>query len=407
MEKPKIRFKGYNDAWEQRKFGELVDKYEEPVETPTDGYMRLGIRSHAKGTFHSYVEKGKELETAKMFKVAANNFIVNITFGWEHAVAITDQEDAGKLVSHRFPQFSFHEGMVPKFFRYLILDECFRHHLELSSPGGAGRNRVLKLESMLDYKMNFPITQEQEKIAAYFDNLDHLITLNQRKCDEMITLKKYMLQKMFPKDGEKVPEIRFSGFTDAWEQRKVLDLLIQPVTDGPHETPELVEEGIPFISVDAIVDNKIDFTRKRGNITETYNQECCKKYKPQLLDVFLVKSGSTVGKVAIVETTDDFNIWSPLAAMRCGDITDSYFLYFLLQTRDMQAQIADKASNGTQPNLGMRELEKFGTTVPGSMDEQKVIGEYFKALDDLITLHQRKCEELQNIKKFMLQNMLI
>ena len=86
MEKPKIRFKGYNDAWEQRKFGELVDKYEEPVETPTDGYMRLGIRSHAKGTFHSYVEKGKELETAKMFKVAANNFIVNINLSTNHFV---------------------------------------------------------------------------------------------------------------------------------------------------------------------------------------------------------------------------------------------------------------------------------------------------------------------------------
>ena len=178
---PEIRFSGFTDAWEQRKFGELVEKYEEPVETPTDGYMRLGIRSHAKGTFHSYVEKGKELETAKMFKVAANNFIVNITFGWEHAVAITDEEDAGKLVSHRFPQFSFREGMIPKFFRYLILDECFRHHLELSSPGGAGRNRVLKLESMLDYKMFFPMIQEQEKIATYFDELDKLITLHQRK----------------------------------------------------------------------------------------------------------------------------------------------------------------------------------------------------------------------------------
>ena len=78
-------------AWEQRKFGDLVEKYEDPVKTPTEGYMRLGIRSHAKGTFHSYVEKGKELETAKMFRVAADKFIVNITFGWEHAVAITDE----------------------------------------------------------------------------------------------------------------------------------------------------------------------------------------------------------------------------------------------------------------------------------------------------------------------------
>ena len=178
---PEIRFEGFTEAWEQRKFGDLVEKYEDPVVTPTEGYTRLGIRSHAKGTFHSYVEKGKELETAKMFRVASDKFIVNITFGWEHAVAITDENDAGKLVSHRFPQYSFNAGMIPKFFRYLILDKKFKHHLELSSPGGAGRNRVLKLSDMLEYKMNFPCEEEQRKIAAYFDDLDNLITLHQRK----------------------------------------------------------------------------------------------------------------------------------------------------------------------------------------------------------------------------------
>lgn len=194
---PEIRFSGFTEDWEQRKFGEIVEKYEDPVETPTEGYTRLGIRSHAKGTFHSYVEKGKELETAKMFRVAADKFIVNITFGWEHAVAITDENDAGKLVSHRFPQYSFNAGMDPKFFRYLILDENFKHHLELSSPGGAGRNRVLKLSDMLEYKMIFPSEAEQRKIATYFDDLDHLITLHQRKCNELKEIKKYMLQNMF------------------------------------------------------------------------------------------------------------------------------------------------------------------------------------------------------------------
>lgn len=195
---PKIRFNGYTDDWEQRKFGEIVEKYEDPVETPTEGYTRLGIRSHAKGTFHSYVEKGKELETAKMFRVAADKFIVNITFGWEHAVAITDENDAGKLVSHRFPQYSFNAGMEPKFFRYLILDENFKHHLELSSPGGAGRNRVLKLSDMLQYKMNFPSEAEQKKIAVYFDDLDHLITLHQRKLEKLKKVKKSLLEHMFP-----------------------------------------------------------------------------------------------------------------------------------------------------------------------------------------------------------------
>ena len=178
---PEIRFKGFTDPWEQRKFGEITSKYENPVPTPHDGYYRLGIRSHAKGTFHSYVAKGQELETAQMHRVAAGNFIVNITFGWEHAVAITDKNDAGKLVSHRFPQFSFAEGMVPEFFRYVIVDEKFRHHLWLASPGGAGRNRVLKLDEMLNYLMRFPSRDEQIKIAEFFRHLDNLITLHQRK----------------------------------------------------------------------------------------------------------------------------------------------------------------------------------------------------------------------------------
>ena len=171
----------FHYSWEQRKFGEITSKYEDPVPTPHDGYYRLGIRSHAKGTFHSYVAKGQELETAQMHRVAAGNFIVNITFGWEHAVAITDKNDAGKLVSHRFPQFSFAEGMVPEFFRYVIVDEKFRHHLWLASPGGAGRNRVLKLDEMLNYLMRFPSRDEQIKIAEFFRHLDNLITLHQRK----------------------------------------------------------------------------------------------------------------------------------------------------------------------------------------------------------------------------------
>ena len=194
---PEIRFKGFTDPWEQRKFGEVVDKYEDPVETPHDGYYRLGIRSHAKGTFHSYVEKGHELETAQMYRVAAGNFIVNITFGWEHAVAITNESDAGKLVSHRFPQYSFHDDMLPEFFKYVIADEDFRHWLWLASPGGAGRNRVLKLDEMLNYEMVLPSKEEQQRIAAIFCNLDTLITLHQRKLEKLQNIKKSCLEKMF------------------------------------------------------------------------------------------------------------------------------------------------------------------------------------------------------------------
>lgn len=205
--------------------------------------------------------------------------------------------------------------------------------------------------------------------------------------------------------AKKVPAIRFAGFEDEWVEKKILDLLIQTITDGPHETPDLVEDGIPFISVDAIVDNKIDFSRKRGFITEEYDFECCKKYKPELYDVYLVKSGSTVGKTAIVETTDRFNIWSPLAAMRCGDKTNPYFLYFLLQTKNLQNQVFDKASHGTQPNLSMRELEKFLAIVAQRTDEQNQIGSLLKKMEHLVYLEQKKYDKLTQVKKSMLEKM--
>ena len=194
---PKLRLEGFTDAWEQRKLGHLLEKYEDPVETPHNGYFRLGIRSHAKGTFHSFVEPGKELETAKMQRVASDKFILNITFAWEHAVAITDSNDAGKLVSHRFPQFSFTSRLKPNFFKFLMLDRKFREYLELCSPGGAGRNRVLSVKDMMKYLIKLPSVEEQKKIGAFFENLDNLITLHQRKCDALKNAKKFFLQNMF------------------------------------------------------------------------------------------------------------------------------------------------------------------------------------------------------------------
>lgn len=361
MQRPKVRFKGFTDDWEQRKFGELVEKYEDIVDTPTEGYTRLGIRSHAKGTFHSYVEKGKELETAKMFRVAANNFIVNITFGWEHAVAITDENDAGKLVSHRFPQYSFNEGKLPEFFKYLILDERFRHHLELSSPGGAGRNRVLKLNDMLDYKMSFPRTAEQEKVGMYFSHLDYIITFHQRKCEQTKKLKKYMLQKMFPKEGQTVPEIRFEGFTDAWEKHKFSDVIeIGSGMDYKH----LEEGNVPvygtggyMLSVDkALSDDKdaIGIGRK-GTIDKPY---------------ILRAPFWTVDTLFYCIPKEDYDL----------DFTSCLFQNVNWKKKDESTGV---------PSLSKVIINNVETITP-IFDEQKKIGNYFQNLDYLITLHQRK-----------------
>ena len=133
-----------------------------------------------------------------MHRVAENNLIVNITFAWEHAVAITGQADSGKLVSHRFPQFRFNENMIPHFFKYAILDDKFRYHLRLASPGGAGRNRVLKIDEMLQYEFLVPTTvEEQEKIADYLERIDEMIHLRKKELQKLLSLKKALLEKMF------------------------------------------------------------------------------------------------------------------------------------------------------------------------------------------------------------------
>ena len=171
-----------------------------------------------------------------------------------------------------------------------------------------------------------------------------------------------------------------------WNHVKILDMLSQPITDGPHTTPQFVQNGVPFISVDSIWDGKIHFEKRRGYITEEFDEECCKKYKPQKNDVYMVKSGSTTGKVAFVDTDIRFNIWSPLAAMRVNEKNSARFLFYLLQTERVQKQVKAKSSHGSQPNLGMRELEQFEVDIP-PLDVQNRIA-------DVLDNFEKICSDL-------------
>lgn len=404
MENPKIRFKGFTKDWEQRKLSELLEKYEDPVETPHDGYERVGIRSHAKGTFHSFVEPGKELDTAKMYRVAADKFILNITFAWEHAVAITDNNDAGKLVSHRFPQFSFNPKLKPHFFKYLMLDKKFREHLELSSPGGAGRNRVLKISDMLKYEIKFPSIEEQIKIGEYFDSLDNLITLHQRKCEQTKNLKKYMLQKMFPQNGAKVPEIRFNGFTHDWEQRKLIDYL--EVSSEKNRDNRFTKDDVLSVSGEYGIVNQIEFQGRSFAGASVSNYGVVENG-----DVVYTKSPLKSNPYGIIKTNKGIpGIVSTLYAVyKPKEITDSKFvqIYFELDSR-MNSYMHPLVNKGAKNDMKVSaENALKGMVSFPKKDEQEMISLYFSNLDHLITLHQRKCDELKKMKKFMLQNMFI
>lgn len=180
-----------------------------------------------------------------------------------------------------------------------------------------------------------------------------------------------------------------------------------PITDGPHETPTLYEDGIPFISAESISsgNGRIDFSRMRGYISEEYHQECCKKYKPLKNDIYIIKSGSTTGKVAIVKTEQEFNIWSPLAVLRAKqDIVPNY-LFYAVQSNYYQEQIIQAWGMGTQQNIGMRTLEQLKVAYP-EYDEQHAIATALSDMDALIEAKTALLEKKRAIMQGAMQELL-
>ena len=157
-----------------------------------------------------------------------------------------------------------------------------------------------------------------------------------------------------------------------WGLVALKHILSVPMTDGPHETPNFLDEGVPFVSAEAVSSGKIDFKKIRGFITEVDDKRFSQKYKPQLHDVYMIKSGATTGVTAIVETEDDFNIWSPLAAMRCKKSYDPFFLLNYLRSNPFQKSVQLSWTFGTQQNIGMSTLENLPVCVPPKLEQKKI-----------------------------------
>ncbi len=187
---------------------------------------------------------------------------------------------------------------------------------------------------------------------------------------------------------------------EGWNVLPLKRIVMPKITDGPHTTPSFVDEGIPFISVEAInADGSINFEHRRGNIETALHREYCKKCKPKKNDILLVKSGSTTGKTALVKVDFDFSIWSPLALIRANKkMLDFHFLYFYLQSLDFQRQVQLFWTFGTQPNIGMGSLEKLNVIFP-SIDEQKkisiLLGSNIAIIDSIILKKQKQIELLK------------
>ena len=251
----------------------------------------------------------------------------------------------------------------------------------------------------------FPTKREQEKIHLIFGKIDTLITLHQRKYDKLQVLKKAMLEKMFPKNGSSVPEIRFKGFTDAWEQRK-LGEVANLLTGFPFESKKFVREGIKLVRGMNVKRGYLDFSEE---LCECWSSsQGLENYLLNSGDILIQMDGALIGKsyAKIKENQLPALLVQRVTRVRIqNQISDGSFVYQQIQ-KGFLTYIKGTKTETAVPHLSLNDIESFEIATP-SVDEEKKIGAFFESLDHLITLHQRELEKLQNIKKSMLEKMFV
>ena len=295
-------------------------------------------------------------------------------------------------------------GLNNDFKKYIFGTQKVRNQIMAQATNSANKNISQGVLENLTFEV--PSFDEQAKIGEHFSNLDHLITLHQRKCEQTKKLKKYMLQKMFPQNGAKVPEIRFDGFTYDWEQRK-LNEVAEKICVGFVGTCEKFytdESGIPMYRTG----NLNGLSLNRDDLKYVTNEFHQHNQKSQLKagDILIARHGDS-GKAVNYENSEEANCLNIVIIRPDFKKCNYKFLTNCINSPECQKHIKSLSAGSTQAVINTSEIEKLGVVIPANIDEQNRIARYFSTLDNLITLHQRKCDELKKMKKYMLQNMFI
>jgi restriction endonuclease S subunit len=422
MENPKIRFKGFTKDWEQRKFSELVTIERGGSPRPIDkfitndenglNWVKIGDAPEQGNYITQTAEKIRPEGLSKTREVHPGDLILSnsMSFGRPYIMAIDGCIHDGWLAIR-----DTKKNFDLKFLCTLLGTDGMLNQYKAMAAGSTVNN--LNKELVGGTTVAFPMVEEQIKIGDYFTTLDHLITLHQRKCEQTKKLKKYMLQKMFPRNGAKVPEIRFDGFTYDWEQRKLGELVKEGILEAPldgnhgekHPTSdEYVDSGIPFLMASDIHNGEVNI----------YSCKYITKERAERLDKGFARNGdvllthkATIGETAILSNLmTEYAMLTPQVTyyrIKNEERLNREYLYSFFNSLDFQTELKTKAAQSTRPYIGITAQQNLKIILPAEIDEQIRIGLYFRNLDHLITLHQRKCDELKKMKKYMLQNMFI
>ena len=386
---PSIRFKEFTDDWEQRKFGDLADYKKGPFGSAItkDMFVPKSEESIKVYEQQNAINKDWELERyflpkeyaltkLKSFEVHGGDIIVSCAGTIGEIYEIPENADTG-VINQALMRVRVDEDCVDKRMFKIAFSTMIDDFTRAHSNGSAIKN-IPPFADLKPMGVLLPSLQEQEKISSYFKKLDNLITLHQRKYDHLLNIKKSMLEKMFPKNGKKAPEIRFDGFTDDWEQCKFSDVIdIGSGMDYKH----LGEGNIPVYGTGGYM--------LSVNKALSYDK-----------DAIGIGRKGTIDKPYILRAP----FWTVDTLFYCipKEHNNLDFINCIFQNVDWKKK---DESTGV-PSLSKVIINNVETAIP-TFDEQQKIGAYFSELNNLITLHQRKLEKLQNLKISMLKQMFL
>ena len=389
---PKLRFPGFTGDWEQRKLGDIAtlskgNGYSKSDLVPSGSPIILYGRLYT-----NYETTIKNIDTFVELKdksVISQGGEVIVPASGETAEDISRAsvvENQGIVIGGDLNVIKVKELLNPTFLALTISNGEQQKEL---SKRAQGKSVVhLHNSDLQEVNLIFPLLNEQKEISILFEKLDNIITLHQRKLDKLKLKKKALLQKLFPKNGERYPELRFPGFTDAWEQRKLGDLLIL-LKDGSHGTHKNTDAGVYLLSAKNIKNGRINIMPDDRIISWDDYNVIHKNYELQIGDILLTIVGS-IGETAIFNLKTKVTFQRSVAFLRPNSNLNNGFLYTLINTDRFQNQLQTKQVVSAQPGIYLGDLATIDITYPKNILEQEKIYNIFREIENSITLHQQE-----------------